>query len=107
MKDMKFQGAHHKITQKATHSIKKRHHDRIYIYTQNRRIKHTTKKKCKEKRKKSVIHVYPNWTKEQNHMGNHLVPYKKMARAGNKRRRIGKKEEKRHSLQSSSTLPYL
>ena len=48
----------------------------IHIYTQNRRTKHTTKKKCEEKRKICVIHVYPNWTKEQNHMGNHMVPSK-------------------------------
>ena len=65
---------------------------------QNRRTKHTTKEKCEEKQKIRVIHVYPNWIKEQNHMGNHMVPSKNMARAGNKRRQIGKKEEKRHSL---------
>ena len=43
---------------------------------QNRRTKRTTKEKCEEKRKIRVIHVYPNWTKEQNHMGNHMVPSK-------------------------------
>ena len=41
-----------------------------------------------------AIHVYPNWTKEQNHMGNHLVPSKKMARTGNKRQRIEREREK-------------